>query len=156
MQKEDYLSATKLFKIDIAIFLKLVGQVFITLKIMIHCMKLVPSTSFQVGPTYGASTLQGYLRTKGIQVSKATIHEVQKKANPIAFKQRKHDLLDKRNPIPYYAPYFGYRGHIDQNEKLVRYGVVHVVLRDGHSGFIENWITLPSKNPIRLYSKFFR
>jgi len=45
---------------------------------------------------------------------------------------------------------------IDQNEKLVMYGVVHAVLRDGHSGYIESWITLPSKNPIKLYSQFYR
>lgn len=79
-----------------------------------------------------------------------------KEANPIAFEARKNDTLDRTNPIPYYAPKFGYKGHIDQNEKLVRYGVVHAVFRDGYSGSIENWISLPSKNPIQLYSQFYR
>jgi len=72
-----------------------------------------------------------------------------KKANPIGFQARKTDTLDRRtNPIPYYAQKFGYKGHIHQNEKLVRYGVVHAVFRDGYSSSIENWTSLPSKNPI--------
>ena len=79
-----------------------------------------------------------------------------KETNPTSFEARKNDTLDKTNPIPYFAPTFGYKGHIDQNEKLVRYGVVHAVFRDGFSGSIESWITLPSKNPIQLYSKFYR
>ena len=29
------------------------------------------------------------------------------------------------NPNPYHAEYFGHKLHIDQNEKLVMYGVVH-------------------------------
>lgn len=33
---------------------------------------------------------------------------------------------------------------------------IHAVFRDGYSGSIENWITLPSKNPIQLYSQFYR
>lgn len=91
-----------------------------------------------------------------MQVSVQTINRVLKENNPAAFKARKHDTLDRTNPKPYFALNFGYKGHIDQNEKLVRYGVVHAVLRDGYSGYIENWITLPSKNPIKLYSQFYR
>ena len=100
----------------------------------------------KVGDAYGAGTLQGYLRTKGINISLGVINRVLKEANPIAFEARKNDTLDRTNPIPYYAPKFGYKGHIDQNEKLVRYGVVHAVFRDGYSGSIESWISLPSKN----------
>jgi len=73
------------------------------------------------------------------------INKILKESNPTAFTARKNDTLDKTNPTPYFSPSFGYKGHIDQNEKLVRYGVVHAVFRDGFSGSIENWITLPSK-----------
>ena len=79
-----------------------------------------------------------------------------KESNPTVFTARKNDSLDKTNPTPYFSPSFGYKGHIDQNEKLVRYGVVHAVFSDGFSGSIENWITLPSKNFIQLYSQFYK
>jgi len=35
------------------------------------------------------------------------------------------------NPVPYHADYFGHKLHIDQNEKLVMYGVTHVTAVDG-------------------------
>ena len=80
-----------------------------------------------------------------------------KESNPTVFTARKNDSLDKTNPTPYFSPSFGYKGHIDQNEKLVRYGVVHAVFSDGFSGSIENWImTLSSKNLIQLYSQFYK
>ena len=79
-----------------------------------------------------------------------------KESNPTVFTARKNDSLDKTNPTPYFSPSFGYKEHIDQNEKLVRYGVVHAVFSDGFSGSIENWITLPSKNLIQLYSQFYK
>ena len=111
---------------------------------------------YQVGDAYGAGTLQGYLRTKSVNISVKNINKILKESNPTAFTPRKNDNLDKINPTPYFSPSFGYKGHIDQNEKLVRYGVVHAVFRDGFSGSIENWTTLPSKNPIQLYSQFYR
>ena len=89
-------------------------------------------------------------------ISVKKINKILKESNPTAFTARKNDNLDKTNPTPYFSPSFGYKGHIDQNEKLVRYGVVHAVFRDGFSGSIKNWITPPSKNPIQLYSQFYR
>ena len=32
----------------------------------------------------------------------------------------------KLNPVPYRVDYFGHKVHIDQNEKLVMYGVTHI------------------------------
>jgi len=37
------------------------------------------------------------------------------------------------NPVPYRANYFGEKLHFDQNEKLVTYGVTHVLAVDGYS-----------------------
>ncbi len=60
------------------------------------------------------------------------------------------------NPIPYFAAdYFGHKLHVDQNEKLVMYGVTHVCARDGYSGKIVAFVTMPIKNTlrsIRIYS----
>ena len=50
------------------------------------------------------------------------------------------------NPVRYEAKYFGHKCHIDQNEKLIHYGVTHVVARDGFSGKIVSSLTLPIKN----------
>ena len=105
---------------------------------------------------YGAGTLQGYLRTKSVNISVKNINKILKESIPTAFTARKNDTFDKTNPTPYFLPSLGYKGDIDQNEKLVRYGVGHADFRDGFSGSIENWITLPSKNPIQLYSQFYR
>jgi hypothetical protein len=66
------------------------------------------------------------------------INNVLREADPQAFEGRKKDTLDKTNRKPYFAPYFG------------RKGVIHTVLRDGCSGFIENYLTIPSKNPIQI------
>ena len=50
--------------------------------------------------------------------------------------QRKTNTAKLLNPIPYRADYFGHKLHINQNEKLVIYGVTHVLAIDGHSRFI--------------------
>ena len=60
------------------------------------------------------------------------------------------------NPIPYRADYFGHKLHIDQNEKLVMYGVVHVVATDGHSRFIVAGTTMPIKNNVKIYKYIHR
>ena len=49
------------------------------------------------------------------------------------------------NPIPYQADYFGHKLHVDQNEKLVIYGVVHVCAADGYSGKIVSHALMPVK-----------
>ena len=60
------------------------------------------------------------------------------------------------NPVPYSAEYFGHKVHIDQNEKLVMYGVTHVCARDGYSGKVVAFITMPIKNNIEIYEHLFR
>ena len=60
------------------------------------------------------------------------------------------------NPVPYSAEYFGHKVHIDQNEKLVMYGVTHVCARDRYSGKVVSFITMPIKNNIEIYENLFR
>ena len=45
--------------------------------------------------------------------------------------------------------------HIDQNEKLVMFGVTHVCAVDGHSGRIVGFATMPIKNNIVIYESLF-
>ena len=60
------------------------------------------------------------------------------------------------NPIPYRVTAHGENLHLDQNEKVVMYGMTHVVAVDGYSRKIVGFITLPVKNAIVIYNCLFR
>ena len=60
------------------------------------------------------------------------------------------------NSVPYQTDYFGHKVHVDQNEKLVMYGVTHICVVDGFSGKIVGFVTMPVKNNIEIYTHFFR
>ena len=68
------------------------------------------------------------------------------------YHQRRRTIIARSiNPIPYRADYFGHKLHVDQNEKLIMYGVVHMVAIDGHSHFIVAGTTMPIKNNVKIY-----
>ena len=75
---------------------------------------------------------------------------------PIYHQRRQANTARMINPIPYRADYFGHKLHIDQNEKLVMYGITHVVAIDGHSRFIPAGSTMPVKNNKTIYERIFR
>ena len=60
------------------------------------------------------------------------------------------------NPVPYRADFFGEKLHLDQNEELVMYGVVHVLAIDGYSRKLVGLVTMPRKNPITIYNTLFQ
>ena len=60
------------------------------------------------------------------------------------------------NPKVYKADYFGHKLHVDQNEKLVMYGVTHVEDLDGYSRMIAGYTTMAIKNNLTIYEKMFR
>lgn len=73
---------------------------------------------------------------------------------PLATRRiRSHQLA---NPHIYVARYFGDKLHLDQNEKLVMYGIVHVMAIDGYSRKICGLISIPRKNAILIYDKLFQ
>ena len=49
------------------------------------------------------------------------------------------------------ANHFGEKLHLDQNEKLVMYGVTHVVAVLWYSRKIVHFITIPKENSIVIY-----
>ncbi|KAL6743388.1 hypothetical protein Aduo_016433 [Ancylostoma duodenale] len=59
------------------------------------------------------------------------------------------------NPLTYYAPYFGYNVHRDQNEKLVDFGCVIVAAVDEASCFVIDFVTMPHKNTATIYSDLY-
>ena len=60
------------------------------------------------------------------------------------------------NPVAYCARFCDEKIHLDQNEKLVLYGIVHIVGVDGYSHKIVGVSTMPCKNPITIYTTIFR
>ena len=46
-----------------------------------------------------------------------------KRVNPKQHRERQTSITLHLNPMLYFAEYFGNKLHLDQNEKLVRYGV---------------------------------
>ena len=70
--------------------------------------------------------------------------------------QLEEQTVNRLNPVRYSANYFGHKLHIDQNEKLVSFGVTHIVARDGYSGKIVGILTLPVKNNVAIYDGVYR
>ena len=67
---------------------------------------------------------------------------------PVYIQQRQQHTHHQLNPVPYYAEYFGHKLHIDQNEKLIRFGVTHVAASDGYSRKLLGIISMPVKKKL--------
>ena len=106
------------------------------------------------------NTMQGSVRamleiTPGA-ASQRRISEASHHVAPHPFQARTFDTLERTNPIPYFAPYFGYKGHFDQNKKVAQtFGMTYMYLIDS-SRFILGAVTMPIKNPILIYEHLFR
>lgn len=113
------------------------------------------------GHAYGRRLMQGSIRyTLGITsgaVSQRRVAVALRSVAPVAYEARARDAIDRTNPVPYYAPYFGFKCHFDQNEKIgQRYGCTHVIMIDGCSRFIVGYAAMPVKNPILIYEFVFK
>ena len=100
--------------------------------------------------------MKGYLESKGVSVAEHKIANSLQRVAPDKYDERRHDTIERVNPIPYRAHYFGHKLHLDQNEKLRMYGTTHVVARDGYSGKVVSYLTLPVKNNLAINEHIFR
>ena len=75
---------------------------------------------------------------------------------PVYIEHRCRNTYHQINPVPYYAQYYGHKLHIDQNEKLIQFGVTHVAAADGYSGKLMGIVTMPIKNPILIYDLLYK
>ena len=98
--------------------------------------------------------MTGLLASRGINISQQRVGESLNRVSPAY--QEARTTAHQTNPVPYSADYAGHKLHVDQNEKLVMYGVTHVAAVDGFSGMIVGFITMPIKNNIEIYSNLFR
>ena len=113
------------------------------------------------GDYYGRRLMQGSLHSElGVTsgaVSQRRIARALLAVAPQAYRARATDTLARTNPVPYFAPYFGYKGHFDQNEKIGQtYGCTHVAFIDGCSRLVAGYASMPIKNPILIYTFVFR
>jgi hypothetical protein len=94
----------------------------------------------QVGPTYGRGTITGLLASEGFRVCQILVGHSLQRVDPT-----NHHCITRRsiNPIAYRSAYFGEKLHIDQNEKLILFGVTHVCAIDGFSGKVVGFVTMP-------------
>ena len=108
------------------------------------------------GHSYGRRMMQGSVRAMlGVAsgaVSQRRVSGASRRVAAQAFEARTFDTLQRTNPIPYYAPYFGYKGHFDQNGTLAQtFELTHVYFVDGCSRYILGAVSMPIKNPILIY-----
>ena len=99
--------------------------------------------------------MTGLLGSHGIRVSQLRVGQSLQRVNPGHHQQRVRRINRLTNPISYRSEYAGEKLHIDQNEKLVMFGITHVCAIDGHSGKIVSFITMPIKNNIVIYERVF-
>ena len=87
----------------------------------------------EYGHGYGRALMQGSIRsalgvTTGV-ISQRRVSRALRRVAPIAYEAMARDIMVRTNPIPYYAPYFGYKVQMDQNEKIGQaFGCTHVAL----------------------------
>lgn len=99
--------------------------------------------------------MKGYLVTKGIYVAENRIGKSLRRVDPSNHVNRATRTHFQINPTPYTALYFGNKIHIDQNEKMVMFGVTHVVAIDGYSGKIVSAVLMPIKNCVTIYQHVY-
>ena len=109
-----------------------------------------------MGPTYGCKTMTGLLASQGLRVSEPRVGEALSRQHPGYHHARRTATARQMNPVPYRANYFGHKLHIDQNEKFVTFGVTHVCAIDGYSGKIVEFISMPIKNNVEIFTNLFR
>ena len=90
--------------------------------------------------------LTGYLALQGIRCSEKRVGDSLRRVNPEYHARRAQSTHKHTNPIPYSADYFGQKVRIDQNEKLVMFGITHVCTVDDFSGKIVAFATMARKN----------
>ena len=101
--------------------------------------------------------MTGYLKNRfGLKVGQNRVAAALRSTTPVYHRRRRTNTARIINPIPYKADYFGHKLHMDQNEKMVMYGVVHVAAIDGHSRYVVGGTTMPMKNNMVIYRDVYR
>lgn len=100
--------------------------------------------------------MTGFLASQGFRVAQNRVGLALQRVHPYHQSCRRNTVNRQVNPIPYTAAYFGEKLHIDQNEKLIMYGVTHVCAIDGFSGKIVGFVSMAVKNNSIIYEKLYK
>ena len=100
--------------------------------------------------------MTGLLAANNIRVSQLRVGQTLQQVDPTNHVRRYRTTYRLTNPVPYQSTYCGEKLHIDQNEKLIMFGVTHVCAVDGHSGKIVSFVTMPIKNNAIIYDQVYR
>ena len=100
--------------------------------------------------------MQGLLRSQGVVAGEKQVGHELTGVQPDYHLRRLTRMESEMNPHPYLSEYFRHKLHMDQNKKLVMFGVTHVAAVDGYSRKIVGFITLPVKNNIDICKHLFR
>ena len=100
--------------------------------------------------------MTGLLSSYGIHVDQQRVRQSLNRVSPGYQRARQVATTRQTNPVPYHADYAGHKLHIDQNEKLVMYGVTHVAALDGYNGTIVRFVSMPIKNNLEIYDNLYR
>ena len=102
--------------------------------------------------------MKGYLdkKAQGTFASERRVRESLSRVAPVYHHHRQRGIDRQINPHPYTAEYHGHKLHMDQNEKLAAYGVVHVCAIDGYSRYIPTFACMSSKNNVMIYEYVYR
>lgn len=100
--------------------------------------------------------MKGLLASQGFRCSEKRVGAALQRVNPGYHNRRRAGTERLLNPLPYHAEYFGQKIHIDQNEKLVMFGLTHISAIDGYSGKIVGHLILPVKNNVLIYESFYK
>ena len=99
--------------------------------------------------------MMGLLAAEGIRVSEKRVASFLRRVCTDIHSRRVISTQSLTNPIPYSASYPGDKLHVDQNEKLIMFGITHVCAIDGHSGMIIGFVTMPMKNYVIIYEELY-
>ena len=94
--------------------------------------------------------------SKGYICIRATCTESLSRVAPLYHYHRQTGTERQINPHPYTAEYHGHKLHMDQNEKLAAYGVVHVCSMDGFSRHIPSFACMVTKKDVVIYKHVYR
>ena len=94
--------------------------------------------------------------SKGVAISERKLRSILPRISPQWHTARQQSSHKRSNPPIYITHYFGHKLHIDQNEKLVHYGVTYVLARDGYSGKIVGAAVMALKNNEIIYDEVYR